>query len=270
MRSFDYQRPASLAEVSAVLAATPEARLLAGGMTLIPTLKMRLASPPALVDLGGLAELRGVRVGNGVVTVGAMTRHTDIERSAAVLSAIPALAELAGGIGDPQVRNRGTIGGSIANNDPAADYPAAVLGLAASVTTNKRTIPADDFFLGMFETALGAGEIITAVTFPVPLAAAYEKFRSPASRYALVGVFVARTPAGVRVAVTGAAPCVFRAKSIEAALSEKFAPEVLTRIRVPAEGLNTDMHGGADYRAHLIGVLARRAVERALATSGKR
>jgi aerobic carbon-monoxide dehydrogenase medium subunit len=270
MRSFDYQRPASLAEVSAVLAATPEARLLAGGMTLIPTLKMRLASPPALVDLGGLAELRGIKVGNGSVTVGAMTRHTDIERSAAVRAAIPALADLAGGIGDPQVRNRGTIGGSIANNDPAADYPPAVLGLAANITTNKRTITADQFFVGMFETALGAGEIITAVTFPVPLAAAYEKFRSPASRYALVGVFVARTSGGVRVAVTGAAPCVFRTKSIEAALSEQFAPDALTRIRVPAEGLNADMHGGADYRAHLIGVLARRAVEKALATSGKR
>jgi carbon-monoxide dehydrogenase medium subunit len=270
MRSFDYQRPASLAEVSAALAATPEARLLAGGMTLIPTLKMRLASPTALVDLGGLAELRGIRVGNGVVTVGAMTRHTDIERSAAVRGAIPALAELAAGIGDPQVRNRGTIGGSIANNDPSADYPAAVLGLAASVTTNKRTIPADDFFVSMFETALGAGEIITAVSFPVPLAAAYEKFRSPASRYALVGVFVARTSAGVRIAVTGAAPCVFRATSIEAALSEKFAPEAVARVRVAAKGLNADMHGDADYRAHLIGVLARRAVDRALATSGKR
>jgi carbon-monoxide dehydrogenase medium subunit len=270
MKSFDYQRPSSLAEASAALAVMPAARLLAGGMTLIPTLKMRLASPPALVDLGGLAELRGIRVGNGVVTVGAMTRHTDIERSTAARSAIPALADLAAGIGDPQVRNRGTIGGSIANNDPSADYPAAVLGLAASVTTNKRTIPADEFFVGMFETALDAGEIITSVSFPVPLAAAYEKFRSPASRYALVGIFVARTAAGVRVAVTGAASCVFRAKSIEAALSEKFTPEAVTRVRVPAKGLNADMHGDADYRAHLIGVLARRAVDRALATSGKR
>jgi carbon-monoxide dehydrogenase medium subunit len=199
-----------------------------------------------------------------------MTRHAEIERSSEVRSAILALAELAGGIGDPQVRNRGTLGGSIANNDPSADYPAAVLGLGATVTTSKRSIPADAFFTGMFETALALGEIITAVSFPVPLAAAYEKFRSPASRYALVGVFVAKTASGVRVAVTGAAASVFRAKAIEAALSEKFAPEALSSLRFPADGLNTDMHGDAGFRAHLIGVLAKRAVEKALATGGKR
>jgi len=270
MRSFDYHRPGSLPEVSAILTASPEARALAGGMTLIPAVKLRLAAPSALVDLGGIAELRGIKVAGSGVTVGAMTRHADIERSAEVRAAIPALAELAGGIGDPQVRNRGTIGGSIANNDPSADYPAALLGLGATVTTSRRSMPAEAFFTGMFETALGAGEIIAGVTFPVPLAAAYEKFRSPASRYALVGVFVAKTAAGVRVAVTGAAACVFRAKTIEAALAEKFAPETLSSIRIAAEGLSSDMHGDADFRAHLIGVLARRAVEKALATGGKR
>jgi aerobic carbon-monoxide dehydrogenase medium subunit len=270
MRSFDYYRPKNLAEIGAALASSPEARPFAGGMTLIPALKLRLAAPSALVDLGGIAELRGIKVASGSVTVGAMTRHVEVERSAEIRSAIPALADLAGGIGDPQVRNRGTIGGSIANNDPAADYPAALLGLGATVATTKRSIPADSFFTGMFETALAAGEIITGVSFPVPLAAAYEKFRSPASRYALVGVFVAKTKTGVRVAVTGAAPCAFRAKRIEAALSEKFAPEMISSIRVPADGLNSDMHGDAEYRAHLIGVLAKRAVEKSLAAGGKR
>ncbi len=270
MRSFDYYRPKNLAEVGTALAGSPEARPFAGGMTLIPALKLRLATPSALIDLGGIVELRGIKVGSGNVSIGAMTRHVEVERSAEIRAAIPALADLAGGIGDPQVRNRGTLGGSIANNDPSADYPAALLGLGATVTTTKRSIPADSFFTGMFETALGAGEIITGVTFPVPLAAAYEKFRSPASRYALVGVFVAKTRGAVRVAVTGAAPCVFRAKKIEAALSEKLAPEAISSIRVPPDGLNSDMHGDADYRAHLIGVLTRRAVEKALASGGKR
>jgi carbon-monoxide dehydrogenase medium subunit len=260
MRSFEYVRPSSLQDASKALAASPEARLLAGGMTLVPAMKMRLASPSALVDLGGLSQVRGIRVGKGVVSIGAMTRHADVAASAELRSAIPALADLAAGIGDPQVRNRGTLGGSIANNDPSADYPAALLGLAATVTTSKRAIPADKFFVGMFETALAAGEIVTEVSFPVPVMAAYEKFRSPASRYALVGVFVARTPAGIRVAVTGAAPCVFRATAIESALSEKFSPDALENLRFPSEGLNADMHGDAEYRAHLIGVLARRAV----------
>jgi carbon-monoxide dehydrogenase medium subunit len=191
-----------------------------------------------------------------------MARHAVVAGSSSVRRAIPTLADLAGGIGDPQVRNRGTLGGAIANNDPAADYPAALLALAATVTTSKRRIAADKFFVGMFETALDAGEIVTEVSFPVPFMAAYEKFRSPASRYALVGVFVARTATGVRVAVTGAAPCVFRATAIEAALTEKFAAEVLTSVRISADGLNADMHGDAQYRAHLIGVLARRAVSR--------
>ena len=266
MRSFDYHRPTSLSEASAVLAAAPDARPLAGGLTLIPTLKMRLATPPALVDLRSLSELRGIRVSAEAVTIGAMTSHAEIDRSAEVRRAIPALADLAGGIGDPQVRNRGTLGGSIANNDPSADYPAAVLGLGATVFTNTRKIAADAFFTGMFETALKPGEIITGVSFPVPSGgAAYEKFRSPASRYALVGVFVAKTTGGVRVAVTGAASAVFRATAFEAALSEQFSVEALARVRVPAAGLNSDMHGDADYRAHLIGVLARRAVGKILA-----
>jgi len=270
MRSFDYHSPTSLSAASAALAAEPEARLLAGGMTLIPALKMRLAEPAALVDLGRLGDLRGIKVAGNVVTMGAMTTHAEVAASPDVRRAIPALAELAGGIGDPQVRNRGTIGGSIANNDPAADYPAALLGLAATVATTKRTIPAGAFFSGMFETALDKGEIVTAINFPVPLAAAYEKFRSPASRYALVGVFVARTTGGVRVAVTGAAPCVFRATEIEAALSAKFTPEVLAGLRIPSSGLNADVHGDADYRAHLIAVLAKRAVEKVLGVAEKR
>jgi carbon-monoxide dehydrogenase medium subunit len=269
MKTFDYHRPKSLADVSAILAAAPEARVFAGGMTLIPALKLRLSAPTALVDLGAVADLRGIKVAEGMVTVGALTRHVEVERSAEIRKVIPALAELAGGIGDPQVRNRGTIGGSVANNDPSADYPAAVLGLAANVKTNKRSIPADAFFTGMFETALAAGEIVVSLSFPAPLSAAYEKFRSPASRYALVGVLVAKTKTGVRVAVTGAAPCVFRVRNMEAALSEKFAPDAIAGVRVPAQGLNSDLHGDAEYRAHLIGVLARRAVSRALAYSGK-
>jgi carbon-monoxide dehydrogenase medium subunit len=295
MRSFAYHRPKSVSEASSLSTAT-DARVLAGGMTLIPTLKLRLAAPSALVDLSGITELRGIKVAGGTVTIGAMTRHAEIERSAEIRGVIPALADLAGGIGDPQVRNRGTLGGSIAkaladlaggigdpqvrnrgtlggsiaNNDPAADFPAAVLGLGATVTTNKRSIAGDAFFTGMFETALRAGEIITSVSFPVPLSAAYEKFRSPASRYALVGVFVAKSGSGVRVAVTGAAPCVFRAKTIEAVLSERFTPDAVASLRFPADGLTSDLHGDAEFRAHLIGVLTKRAVDKALAVGGKR
>lgn len=265
MQTFEFHRPHSLAEASALLQAAPEARLLAGGMTLIPSMKLRLAAPSALIDLSGITALRGIQVGEDVISVGAMTRHVEVAGSAALRGAIPALAQLAGGIGDPQVRNRGTIGGSLAANDPAADYPAAVLGLDASIITSRRTITADSFFRGMFETALGPDEVISGVRFPLPRMAAYEKFRSPASRYALVGVFVARTNAGVRVAVTGAAPCVFRATTIESVLTEKFSPDALSRVRYPATGLNADLHGDAQFRAHLIGVLTRRAVEKMLA-----
>jgi aerobic carbon-monoxide dehydrogenase medium subunit len=264
VNNFDYHRPFKLSEATALLMALPEARPLAGGMTLIPTLKQRLASPPALVDLGGIGELRGIQVSGEVVTVGAMTRHCEVARSVEIRRLIPALAGLADSIGDPQVRNCGTLGGSIANNDPAADYPAAVLALAATITTTSRAIAADDFFLGMFETALQVGEIIREVAFPAPSSAAYEKVLSPASRYPLVGVFVAKTTAGIRVAVTGAAPCVFRATAMEEALSRQFVPEALTATRIAAAGLASDIHGDADYRAHLIGVLAKRAVRKAI------
>ncbi|HUN50945.1 MAG TPA: xanthine dehydrogenase family protein subunit M [Candidatus Sulfotelmatobacter sp.] len=258
MYTFDYHRPSNLAEAAKLLSG--EAKLLAGGQTLLPTLKQRLARPSALVDLGGIAELRGIKVGGGTVTIGATTRHAEVAASADVAKAIPALAALAGGIGDRQVRNMGTIGGSLANNDPAADYPAAVLGLNATVHTNKRKIAADSFFKGMFETALEDGEIITAVEFPVPQKAAYMKFDNPASRYAIVGSFVAQTKDGVRVAITGAAPCVYRWSEAEKALAGNFSAAAVEKLKAAASGLNADIHASADYRAHLIGVMTKRAV----------
>ncbi len=260
MYNFDYQRPASLADAAKQIKASDEAKLVAGGMTLLPTLKQRLAKPSALVDLGALKDLVGIKVGGGTVTIGAMTTHFAVASSADVQKAIPALAHLAAHIGDPAVRNRGTIGGSISNNDPAADYPAGLLGLGATVQTNERQIPADDFFKGMFETALKPGEIVTAVSFPVPEKAAYMKFPNPASRYAMVGVFVAKTKSGVRVAVTGAAPCVFRQKDMEAALTKNWSPDAVANIKQKADGLNQDIHASAEYRAHLVTVMAKRAV----------
>lgn len=260
MYAFTYHRPTSVSAAVADLAAQ-DAKLLAGGQTLLPTMKQRLASPASLVDLGKISELSGVSREGGHIVIGAMTRHADVATNAAVHQAIPALASLAAHIGDPQVRNRGTIGGSVANNDPAADYPAAVLALDATVVTNKRDIAAEAFFKGLFETALEAGEIITKVRFPIPQKAAYEKFPNPASRFALVGVFVARTAGGVRVAVTGAGESgVFRANTLEAALSGNFAAAALNGVTVPAAGLNSDLHADAAYRAHLIVVLAKRAV----------
>ncbi len=260
MYAFAYHQPADLAGALAELA-HEDAKLLAGGQTLIPTMKQRLASPVALVDLRKIAELVGVSREGDVVRIGAMTRHADVARSAVVRGAIPALAELAGGIGDPAVRNRGTIGGSLANNDPAADYPAAALALGATIVTNARQIAAEDYFTGLFETALEPSEIITHVDFPVPEKAAYVKFRNPASRYALVGVFVAKTAGGARVAVTGAgADGVFRVQSFEQALDADFSAASLEGRSVAADGLSSDLHADADYRAHLIGVLARRAV----------
>jgi len=224
-------------------------------------MKQRLASPSALIDLKNVPELAGItREGDNLV-IGAMSRHADVARSSVVEAVIPALAKLAGGIGDPHVRNMGTIGGSLANNDPSADYPAAALALGATIVTNKRRIPAQDFFTGLFETALETGELITQVSFPIPHKAAYMKFANSASRYALVGVFVAKTAGDVREAVTGAgANGVFRANAIEAALSANFAPAALDSVSVPASGLNSDLHADADYRAHLIGVMAKRAV----------
>ena len=264
MYAFNYQRAKSVADASAVISKDADAKLLAGGQSLVAALKLRLSQPSELVDLGTIGELRGIKVEGNAVTIGAMTRHAEVAASAEVKKAIPALAGLAASIGDRQVRNMGTLGGSVAHNDPAADYPAALLGLGATVNTNKRKIAADQFFKGMYETALEAGEIITSVTFPCPKRAAYMKFKNPASRYAIVGVFVADTGSGMRVAVTGAAPSVFRVAEMEKALASKFAPESLASIKVPEKGLNSDLHAKADYRAHLITVMARRAVEAAL------
>jgi aerobic carbon-monoxide dehydrogenase medium subunit len=263
MYDFAYHRPKSLAEAAAALKGKPEGRVLSGGMTLIPTLKQRLAKPSDVVDLNGIKELAGIKVEGSGVTIGGMTRHADVASSAEVKSAIPALAHLAGHIGDPQVRNRGTLGGSVANNDPAADYPAAVVALNATITTSTRKIAADDFFKGLFETALEDGELITAISFPKADKAGYMKFPNPASRYAMVGVFVAKTASGVRVAVTGAGPSVFRVKAMEDALSKNFSSDAIKDIKVPADGLNSDIHGSAEYRAHLVTVMARRAVDQA-------
>jgi carbon-monoxide dehydrogenase medium subunit len=259
MYDFTYHRPSSLAE-AAKLAGTGEAKIVAGGMTLVPTMKQRLAQPSDLVDLAGIAELKGIKVDGSTLTIGAMTTHDDVAHSADVKKTIPALAALAEGIGDPQVRNRGTIGGSISNNDPAADYPAALLGLDATVITNKRKIKADEFFKGMFETALQDGEIVTAVSFPKPEKAGYAKFPNPASRYAMVGVMAAKTVGGVRVAVTGAGPGVFRQKDMEKALASNFSADAIKGVKTDSKNLNSDLHGSAEYRAHLVGVMAGRAV----------
>ena len=259
MYAFEYQRAKSVADAAAALAKTG-GKALAGGQSLVGAMKLRLANPGTVVDIGGIAELKGIKVDGPSVVIGAMTTHADVASSAAVRKAIPALAALAEGIGDRQVRNRGTIGGSIANNDPAADYPAAVVALGATVQTNKRKITADEFFKGMYETALGADEIITSVSFPVPKKAAYVKFPNPASRFALVGVFVAQAQDGVRVAVTGAASHVHRASALEAALTKSFTPDAAKAVKIPADHLNNDLHGSAEYRAHLVSVLAARAV----------
>ena len=265
MKSFAYHKPTSAADAAALLGSIAESRALSGGMTLLPTMKMRLAAPSALVDLSAVEGMSGVTVDGGIVTIGAMTRHAEVAASAAVKKAIPALAALAAGIGDPQVRHRGTIGGSLANADPAADYPAGVVGLKATIVTDRREIPAGEFFKGLFETALAPDEIITAVKFPVPDLAGYAKFKNPASRFALVGVFVAKTGDEVTVAVTGAGPSVFRTGEVEEALSANFTPEALASVSVESAGLNSDIHADSEYRAHLIVAMARRAVAAALA-----
>jgi len=257
---YEFNVPGSVDLAVSALKSAEDGKLLAGGMTLIPTLKQRLASPSDLVDLGEVSELKGISDEGGAVKIGAMTTHAEVASSDVVKSAIPALAHLAGHIGDPQVRNRGTIGGSIANADPAADYPAAIVGLNATVHTNQRTIAGDDFFTGMFDTALNEDEVITAVSFPKPSKAGYQKFPNPASRYAIVGVMVAQTGGQTRVAVTGAAPSVFRVADAESALSSNFSADALGSLNVNAGNLNSDIHASADYRAHLVGVMARRAV----------
>ncbi|BBK42355.1 carbon monoxide dehydrogenase [Allostella vacuolata] len=260
MYDFAYHKPASVADAVALLAGADDGKLVAGGMTLLPTLKQRLAQPSDLIDLGGVSGLSGIRREGDALVIGAMTTHGAVAASAEVKAAIPGLAELAGLIGDPQVRNRGTLGGSICNNDPAADYPGALVALGATVTTNQRTIPAEEFFTGMFETALEEGEIAQSVSFPIPEKSAYTKFRNPASRYAIVGAYVARTAAGVRVAITGAGPTVFRWKEAEAALSANFAPSAVEGLKAPATNLNSDIHASAEYRAHLVMVMTKRAV----------
>jgi carbon-monoxide dehydrogenase medium subunit len=257
MYAFELKRPAKLGKAVRALKKDEDAMPLGGGQTLIPTLRQRLAAPKVLVSLTGIDKLRGISAKAGVLTIGAVTTHAEV----AAQSHYPGLAKLAGGIGDVHVRNRGTIGGSIANNDPSACYPAGALGSGATIVTNEREIAADDFFTGLFETALDAGEIITAVRFPIPDKAAYAKFDQPASRFALVGVFVSKGASGVRVAVTGASESgVFRWSEAEAALSSNFAPEALDGLSVAADGMIGDIHGAPEYRAHLIGVMTRRAV----------
>jgi carbon-monoxide dehydrogenase medium subunit len=260
MYAIEYQKPKTLAEAAQVLSKSG-GKALAGGQSLVAAMKLRLAQPGTVVDLGGLAELKGIRKEGNALVIGALTRHAEIASSGVVKGAIPALCALAEGIGDRQVRNMGTIGGSIANADPAADWPAAVVACNATVVTSKRQIPADQFFKAMFETALAADEIVTAISFPLPKQAAYAKFANPASRFALVGVFVSKAADGaVRVAVTGAAPAVFRATAVEAALARSFTPDAAKSAKVDAKGLNADLHGSPEYRAHLIGVMAARAV----------
>ena len=259
MYDFDYYKPASLDEAAKLLS-KDGSKPLAGGMSLIPSLKMRLNRYAALVDLGALDSLKGIRREGDVLIIGAMTPHAVVAASAEVHEALPAIATLAEGIGDPLVRNRGTIGGSMANADPAADYPSAIVGLGATVVTNKRSIAGDDFFKDVFETALQAGEIIKEVRFPLPQKAAYAKYRQPASRFAIVGVFVAKTAGGVRVAVTGAATSVFRFKEAEAALGKRFEAAAMDGITLQPDDLNSDIHASAEYRAHCVVEMTRRAV----------
>jgi aerobic carbon-monoxide dehydrogenase medium subunit len=260
METMHYHRPASVADAVKLAGQHGDDKILAGGQSTLPSMRLGLVSPTGWIDLAGIKELQGICADGGTIIIGAMATHAEVAASMEVQSRIPALAQLAGGIGDRQVRNRGTIGGSLANNDPAACYPAAALGLGATIQTDRRKIAADDYFRGLYETALNPGEIITAVHFPVPERAAYVKFKQPASRFALVGVFVARTAGGVRVAVTGAGPGVFRVKALEDRLAAKFAPESCDGVGIPPAGLSGDLHASAEYRAHLITVLAKRAV----------
>jgi carbon-monoxide dehydrogenase medium subunit len=265
MYAFKIHRPTTVRQAAGLLQREEEPKLLAGGHTLIPTMKLRLAGPKHIVDMSQIEDLIGIEDSARSITIGAMTTHHTVANSDVVKAAIPALADLAGMIGDPAVRHRGTIGGSIANNDPNADYPAACLGLGATIITNKRRIEADDFFKGLFETALEGDEIITKVQFPKVSKAAYIKFPNPASRFALVGVFVAKRSSEIRVAVTGAGSNgVFRVPSFEEALKKRFGPKSLEGMTIEADGMSSDIHGSAEYRAHLVGVLARRAVAKAV------
>lgn len=261
MYQFTYHKLNNLTDAIEAIRNANDGKLVAGGQTMLPTMKHRLASPSDLIDLGGIAELQGISVEGDRLVIGAMTTHATVAASAEVRSMIPALASLAGNIGDPAVRNRGTIGGSVANNDPAADYPAALIGLGATIKTTGREIAADDFFTDMFETALEDDEIIVSISFPKPQAAAYMKFENPASRYAIVGVFVARTAEGVRVGVTGATSCAHRGMRIEEALNQDFSPAALDQVKLPVEKMNSDIHASPEYRAHLVKVMTKRAVQ---------
>lgn len=265
MYEFQYHRPGSVEEAKSILAENEDAKIIAGGMTLLPTMKMRLASPSDLVDLSDIRSLRGIRDTGDFLEIGSMVTHVEIATSDVIKSEIPALADLAGRIGDPQVRNRGTIGGSLSNSDPAADYPAAVLGLDAVIKTDVREIAAGEYFTNLFETALDPDEIVEAVRFPKLKKAAYSKFPHPASRYAIVGVMVADSSEGVRAAVTGAGPCAFRAATIEAALTEDFSPGALDGLTIDADDFNEDLFASAEYRAHLVVAMAKRAVAQLVA-----
>lgn len=267
MYSFSYHRAASVQEASERLRQQPGARLLAGGQSLIASMKLRLSDPAELIDLSGIPSLAGIRIEGRSVTIGAMTRHAEVAASPDLQRTLPSLAALAGGIADRMVRNMGTMGGSVANNDPVADYPSAVLALNATVITDRRRIAADDFFVGMFQTALESDELITAIEYRVPRRGAYIKYRHPASRYAIVGVYVADFGDAVRVAVTGAGPVVFRVPDMERALGARFAADSIASIRIPADGLNADIHAGAEYRAEMVSVMAGRAVDKALSES---
>jgi carbon-monoxide dehydrogenase medium subunit len=261
MYAFKYHRPTSVRQAVNLLAKNSEAKLLAGGHSILPVMKLRLAKPSDIVDIGRIEGLNTIELKGRSIAIGALARHVEVANSQVVKDALPVLAEVAGMIGDPAVRHRGTLGGSLANNDPNADYPAAVLGLGATIITSKRRIAADDFFKGLFETALEPDEIITKVSFPLAKKAAYQKFKHPASGFALTGVFVSKRGSDIRVAVTGAgANGVFRVKSFEEALKKRFAPKSIEGMTVPTVGMNTDIHASAEYRAHLIAVLARRAL----------
>ncbi len=260
MQDFEFQRAATVADAVEALRAAPEGKLLAGGQSLLPVLKLNLAAPSALISISAISQLKGVRREGAVLVIGAGTTHAEVASSGDVQSALPGLSALAEQIGDPQVRNRGTLGGSIAHNDPAADYPAALVALGATIVTDRRELAAEAFFTGMFETALARDELVTAVKFPIVQRAGYAKFPNPASKYAIVGVMVAQGSGGVRVAVTGAGPCVFRFAAAEKALAQRFAPEAIDGLTHPADDQLSDLHAAADYRAHLIPVMTKRAV----------
>ncbi len=261
MYEFKYQRPNSVRQAVNMLTKDADAKVLAGGHSLLPVMKLRLAKPSQLIDIGHIEGMSGIELKGRSIVIGALARHVDVANSQVVKDALPVLAEVAGMIGDPAVRHRGTLGGSLANNDPNADYPAAALGLGATIITSKRRIAADDYFKGLFETALEPNEIIVKVSFPLAKKAAYQKFKHPASGFALVGVFVSKRGSDIRVAVTGAGSSgVFRVKSFEEALKKRFAPKSIEGLSIPAAGMSSDIHGSAEYRAHLVGVMARRAL----------